>query len=245
MQNIIVIESVSKNYFIESRKFSALNNISLNIEQGDFLSIIGKSGSGKSTLLNMMSGIDKASRGKITVASVDLSKIKTSDLDRWRGINIGLVFQFFQLIPTLTLLENILLPMDFCGVIPRENRIKRARELLASVHLSDRGNQFPGILSGGEKQRVAIARALANDPAIILADEPTGNLDSATTETIYQLFQQLNQLGKTIVIVSHDDRINYYAKRSIKMLDGQIVNDRYVEAIKETSKKNDKVSVHV
>jgi len=244
MKEMIKIKSVSKDYFIDTRKFSALDDISLTINKGEFISIIGKSGSGKSTLLNMMSGIDFPSHGKIMVNDTDVSQIKKANLDRWRGINIGLVFQFFQLLPTLTVVENIILPMDFCDVIAKKQRLKHAQNLLKKVELLDRQNQYPSILSGGEKQRVAIARALANNPPIILADEPTGNLDSATAETIFKLFSELNHQGKTIVIVSHDTRATFYSQRSINMLDGKIVKEMEVANINETNQQAEQVIDH-
>jgi putative ABC transport system ATP-binding protein len=202
--------------------FYAIDAIDLTIKQGDFVSIIGKSGSGKSTLLNLMSGIDQPSSGQVVVNDVDISHMKAGLLDTWRGRNIGLVFQFFQLIPTLTVLENILLAMDFCKVIPAKDRITRARALLEKVGIIDKADQFPSILSGGEKQRVAIARALANDPPIILADEPTGNLDSVTAKAIFDLFTELNSQGKTIILVSHDSDCHRYSNQTIDIRDGKI-----------------------
>lgn len=218
----MVLKAISKNYQNQGQYFSVLNNINVDILQGDFVSIIGKSGSGKSTLLNIMSGIDQASNGQIFVDEIDISQLKANHLDIWRGQNIGLVFQFFQLIPTLTVLENVLLPMDFCKVIPAKNRKVRAEELLAKVGLLNKAYMFPSILSGGEKQRVAIARALANDPDIILADEPTGNLDSKTAKTIFKLFCDLNAQGKTVILVSHDPDCQQYSSKTIYIADGKI-----------------------
>ncbi len=224
MKKIITSTGISKNYHNQEQQFSVLNNIDLDIYQGDFVSIIGKSGSGKSTLLNILSGIDQPTSGQVLVNCTDISHMSANKLDVWRGKNIGLVFQFFQLIPTLTVLENIILPMDFCKVIPATKRRVRAEELLAKVGMVDKANKFPSILSGGEKQRVAIARALANDPDIILADEPTGNLDSATAKTIFKLFSQLNEQGKTVVLVSHDPDCQKYSSRTIHIVDGEIKN---------------------
>jgi len=225
MSNSISLTSLSKNYKINKALFYAVDTIDLQIKQGDFVSIIGKSGSGKSTLLNLMSGIDQPTSGKVIVNDVDISHMKAGLLDAWRGRNIGLVFQFFQLIPTLTVLENILLAMDFCNVIPAKNRISRARALLKKVGIIDKVDQFPSILSGGEKQRVAIARALANDPPIILADEPTGNLDSVTAKSIFDLFTELNGQGKTIVLVSHDSDCHKYSNQTIDIRDGKICSN--------------------
>ncbi|MBL4658834.1 MAG: ABC transporter ATP-binding protein [Alcanivoracaceae bacterium] len=230
MNKIIKLIDIYKDYNSESNLFSALNNINLEIDKGDFISIVGKSGSGKSTLLNMMSAIDKPSRGQVLINDIDISQFKSDQLAAWRGHNIGLVFQFFQLIPTLTVLENIILPMDFCGVFSRKERKVRARELLDMVELSAKENKFPAILSGGERQRVAIARSLANKPPIILADEPTGNLDSVTAHNIFQLFKSLNRQGQTIVVVSHDPVCQQFSNRTINIVDGIIKTDNTLGA---------------
>jgi len=216
------LSGLTKSYQINKTLFYAVDAIDLTIKQGDFVSIIGKSGSGKSTLLNLMSGIDQPTSGQVVVNDIDISHMKPGLLDAWRGRNIGLVFQFFQLIPTLTVLENILLAMDFCKVIPAKNRVNRARALLDKVGIIDKVDQFPSILSGGEKQRVAIARALANDPPIILADEPTGNLDSVSATAIFDLFTELNAQGKTIILVSHDSDCHRYSNQTIAIKDGKI-----------------------
>lgn len=225
VNKIIKLIDIYKDYNSELNQFSALSNINLEIAKGDFISIVGKSGSGKSTLLNMMSAIDKPSSGQVFINDIDISQFKSDQLSAWRGRNIGLVFQFFQLIPTLTVLENIILPMDFCGVFPRNERKARARELLERVELSAKENKFPAILSGGERQRVAIARSLANNPPIILADEPTGNLDSLTANNIFQLFKTLNKQGQTIVVVSHDPVCQQFSHRTINIVDGIIKTD--------------------
>ncbi|NQZ82033.1 MAG: ABC transporter ATP-binding protein [Colwellia sp.] len=234
MKKIITLKGLSKSYQINQETFFAVNHINLDIEQGSFVSIIGKSGSGKSTLMNLISGIDQATTGEVIIDGVELSQLKTSQLDIWRGKNIGLVFQFFQLIPTLTVIENIVLAMDFCKVIPKKQRIERAKELLIKVDLLDKAQLFPSILSGGEKQRVAIARALANDPPIILADEPTGNLDSVTAKTIFNLFATLNAQGKTIILVSHDRDCLQYTKQTINISDGKIIEHRHDRKSAET-----------
>jgi len=221
-QETINLHDVSKHFQTGQTDFTALQNISISIKTGDFIGLLGKSGSGKSTLMNIMSGIDTPSSGDVTVNGIVINHLSAGELDRWRGINIGLVFQFFQLIPTLTVIENILLPMDFCGIIPPKERLSRARFLLDAVGIGEKARQFPAILSGGEKQRVAIARALANDPPIILADEPTGNLDSSNSERVFELFARLNQQGKTIMIVSHDASISDYCSKAIYIEDGVI-----------------------
>lgn len=224
MQDIITLSGIAKTYRTETRKHVILTDIDLNIAQGDFVTIVGKSGSGKSTLLNIMSGIDRSTSGQAIVNGVDISHMHPDRLDSWRGQNIGLVFQFFQLIPTLTVLENVILPMDFCNIVPVAERLHRARDLLAKVELADKIDKFPGPLSGGEKQRVAIARALANDPPIILGDEPTGNLDSATADTVFRLFADLNRQGKTVVLVTHDPDCQAYSNRSVHIVDGAVAS---------------------
>ncbi|PCK05148.1 MAG: ABC transporter ATP-binding protein [Alteromonadaceae bacterium] len=201
---------------------SIIHPTDLHIAEGEFVTILGKSGSGKSTLLNLIAGIDVASSGQINIAGQNLAELKPSAMDRWRGRHVGLVFQFFQLMPTLTALENVVLAMDLSGRLKRAERRPRAEKLLAQMDLQDKLRQFPGTLSGGEQQRVAIARALANDPMLILADEPTGNLDSRNAELTYELFSRLNQAGKTVVLVSHDRECTRYSQRSLEMCDGRI-----------------------
>jgi putative ABC transport system ATP-binding protein len=223
-RDIITLSNISKDYRTSNQDFTALHNVSLGIEQGSFLGIIGKSGSGKSTLLNMVSGIDMPSTGEVTVNDRVINRLHSTELDTFRGSQIGLVFQFFQLIPTLTVMENVLLAMDFCKIIPAKDRHDRACNLLEAVAILDKADKFPAILSGGEKQRVAIARSLANDPPIILADEPTGNLDSTNTEHIFKLFEQLHRQGKTIIIVSHDLTLHNYCTRTIQISDGTVTN---------------------
>ena len=221
-KEIIAIEEVNKTFSADGLPFSALQNINLTIAAGEFVGIVGRSGSGKSTLLNMMSGIDRPTSGSIVVGETNLNKQKQGQLDAWRGKSIGLVFQFFQLIPTLTVVENVMLPMDFCKVIPTKDRLTRALHLLDTVGMASKADKFPAILSGGEKQRVAIARSMANDPPIILGDEPTGNLDTDTAEVVFNLFTHLQNQGKTVVIVSHDSTLEKYTTRTIRLADGKI-----------------------
>ncbi len=221
-ENLITLQKVSKVFKTSAGNFTALEDINLNINKKEFIAITGASGSGKSTLLNMITGIDHPSSGTILFDKQNPHTFDESKLAQWRGKNIGIVFQFFQLIPTLTVLENLLLPMDFIDVIPKKNRNKRALELLAHVGLSNHKDKLPLSLSGGQQQRVAIARALSNDPPIIVADEPTGNLDSKTSEEIYSLFNVLVKKGKTVLVVTHDQTENYHYNQTIVMKDGKI-----------------------
>ena len=205
--------------------FPALRGVSLRVASGDFIAVLGKSGSGKSTLLNLIAGIDRPTSGEVRAAGADLNTLGENKMALWRGRNIGVVFQFFQLLPTLTVEENILLAMDFVGKIRARDRRARARELLALVGLSDQSAKLPSALSGGQQQRAAIARALANDPPIVLADEPTGNLDSETAAAVAELFHGLIAQRKTLLIVTHDDKLASRAHRVIRLKDGLIVAD--------------------
>ena len=224
---MIELEEVAKTFTPRGgQPFPALRGISLRIAEGDFVAVLGKSGSGKSTLLNLIAGLDRATSGEVQAAGKDLGQLSEDKLARWRGRNLGVVFQFFQLLPTLTTEENILLAMDFVGKIPANVRRRRAAELLALVGLSDQAKKLPATLSGGQQQRAAIARALANDPSIILADEPTGNLDSETAAAVTALFEQLIAQGKTMLIVTHDPNLARCAHRVIQLHDGRVVADR-------------------
>jgi len=219
---MIEVQDVSKTFMTANGHFDALKNVSVNIDQGQLLAITGKSGSGKSTLLNLLSGIDKASKGHININGLDIGKLNESQLCGWRGKNVGIVFQFFQLIPTLTIAENVMLPMDFCNTYIRSERRTRALELLDQVDIADQADKLPATLSGGQQQRVALARALANDPSLIMADEPTGNLDSQNAETIFNLLTRLADSGKTIIVVTHEKDFVRYFKRTIVLTDGRI-----------------------
>jgi putative ABC transport system ATP-binding protein len=188
------------------------------------IAVTGKSGSGKSTLLNILTGIDRPSSGRVSVAGVSIASLPEGPLAAWRGRNIWIVFQFFQLLPTLTILENVILPMDFCNSLPRRERRERALSLLQRTGIPDQANKFPMALSGGEQQRAAIARALANDPPILVADEPTGNLDSRTAYSIFELFAELVGAGKTAVVVTHEKEFATYFQRSVTLSDGRILN---------------------
>jgi len=208
------------------QSFPALRGVSLRVPAGDFIAVLGKSGSGKSTLLNLIAGIDRPSSGEVHVAGADLNRLNENKMAVWRGRNVGVVFQFFQLLPTLTVEENILLAMDFVGKIPKSERRTRARDLLALVGLNDQAAKLPAALSGGQQQRAAIARALANDPPIVLADEPTGNLDSETSAAVAELFHGLIEQRKTLLIVTHDEKLASRAHRVIRLKDGLIADSQ-------------------
>jgi putative ABC transport system ATP-binding protein len=224
--DIVRLEDVAKTFGSRGgQSFPALRGVSLQIAPGDFIAVLGKSGSGKSTLLNLIAGIDRPTSGEVHAAGENLNRLGENKMALWRGRNIGVVFQFFQLLPTLTVEENILIAMDFVAKIPAARRRARARELLELVGLSDQGAKLPSALSGGQQQRAAIARALANDPPIVLADEPTGNLDSETSADVAELFHGLIDQGKTLLIVTHDDKLAERAHRVIQLRDGLIVAD--------------------
>ncbi len=222
---LIQVRNVSKVYKTEAGDFPALKNVGLEIGKGEFVGIIGKSGSGKSTLINMLSGIDRPTTGEVYIADSPIHTFGEGKMARWRGRSLGIVFQFFQLLPNLTVLENVMLPMDFCHISRPGERRQRARDMLELVGIASHANKLPSQLSGGEQQRVAIARALVNDPPVILADEPTGNLDSKTSEMIFQLFEKLVASGKTIVMVTHDRDQANRVRRTILLSDGEIVQD--------------------
>ncbi|MEM2018091.1 MAG: ABC transporter ATP-binding protein [Candidatus Pacearchaeota archaeon] len=220
--SIVKLDKVCKTYELGKVKVPAVREVSLEIEEGDFIAIMGPSGSGKSTLMNLIGALDVPTAGKIFFKDKNIASISESALAKLRGKKIGFIFQQFNLIPTLTAKENVMLPMIFQG-IPAEEREKKAENLLEKVGLSKRANHKPKELSGGEQQRVAIARALANDPEIILADEPTGNLDSKTGKEILEILKKLNKEGKTIIIVTHDSNIAKSAKKIIYIKDGKVV----------------------
>lgn len=223
---MIELQKISKTYRGAGEGFTALNQINLQFSSGEFAAIVGKSGSGKSTLLNMLTGIDHPSSGKVVINSTDVHTLGESELASWRGRNIGIVFQFFQLIPTLTVLENVLLAMDLVSVIPKHERRQRAEMLLKQVGIGQQDYKLPSALSGGEQQRAAIARALANNPPILVADEPTGNLDSHTTEVVQNLFRELVDAGKTVIVVTHDHSVSARFERVVTLKDGMVESDK-------------------
>lgn len=222
MTTLIKLEDVHKVYDIDGGEVPALNGISLNINKGDFVALIGPSGSGKSTAMNLVGCLDLASKGEIYLKEHNIKHLSESDLAQIRGKQIGFIFQVFNLIPSLTALENVALPMTFQNV-SRSVRLRKAHELLEQVGLSERIKHLPNQLSGGEIQRVAIARALINDPEIILADEPTGNLDTKTGDEIMKLLHDLNKKGKTIILVTHNPDLTKLANKVIRLKDGKLV----------------------
>jgi putative ABC transport system ATP-binding protein len=217
---MIKLQGLTKTYHTPAGEFPALRNIDLEIGPGEFVAIAGKSGSGKSTLLNMLGGIDRPSAGSVEVGGQAIHQLDENRLARWRGRNVGFVFQFFQLLPTLTIAENVMLPMDFCRTFPVRERRKRALALLEQVGVTPHADKLPSALSGGEQQRAAIARALANDPPVVLADEPTGNLDSVTAAAVLGLFQGMARSGKTVVIATHERDVAGLVDRRIVVADG-------------------------
>ena len=225
-RRLIELRGVNKSYDVAAGKFLALKDVDMQVDAGEFVAVVGKSGSGKSTLINMITGIDTPTSGEVFVASTAVHGLDQEQLAVWRGGNVGIIFQFFQLLPTLTVAENIILPMDFCNTFPVKERRERAMSLLEKVGIADQADKLPSDLSGGQQQRAAIARALANDPSLIVADEPTGNLDSHTSDAVMQLFANLALEGKTVLMVTHERDLTTYFTRSIILSDGVIVNGR-------------------
>ena len=228
---MIDLRNVHKYYKSAAGDYHALKDIDLCICAGEFVSIIGKSGSGKSTLLNMITGIDRPTTGEVLVNSAPIHTMSENQLAVWRGGNLGIIFQFFQLLPALSILQNVILPMDLAGKYTRRERRKRAEHLLEIVGLTEHQHKLPSMISGGQQQRAAVARALANDPPLVIADEPTGNLDSKTAETIFSLFNDLVLEGKTVVIVTHDSSLAKRAHRTALIADGVIVNEYVAKAM--------------
>jgi len=221
---LIEINNLEKIYRSGKMEYQALKGIDLEIQQGELTAIVGPSGCGKSTILNMITGIDSPTKGTVVVDGERIDNMKQDKLAKWRGQHVGIIFQFFQLFPTLTAIENAMLPMDFAKKGSVKERLEIAKKNLKLVHLEDKMNNLPSELSGGEQQRVAIARSLGNDPKIIIGDEPTGNLDSKTEAKMFDLLKELNEQGKTILFVTHSPRLSQLATRRIKVLDGVIVD---------------------
>jgi putative ABC transport system ATP-binding protein len=223
--NLVDLREVVKIYRGTAGTFPALKGVGLQVESGVFVSIIGKSGSGKSTLINVITGIDRPTSGEVIVDHVAVHKLNEEQIALWRGRSVGVIFQFFQLLPTLTSVENILLAMDYGGRYPRTERPDHAMHLLDLVGMAEHAHHLPNTLSGGQQQCVAIARALANDPVLLTADEPTGNLDSKSTEMVFRLFENLVGSGKTILMVTHDNELAARAQRTIQLVDGKIQDE--------------------
>jgi len=219
---LIELRDLRKSYHTPAGPIFALKNINLSVKRGEFVAVMGKSGAGKSTLVNMIAGIDCPDSGEITINGVSIQQLNEDERARWRGLNMGVVFQFFQLLPSINLVRNITIPMEFCNRYTAPERKTRALFLLDQVGLSDHARKKPALISGGQQQRVAVARALANDPDLIIADEPTGNLDSKTAAEILDLFCKLTQRGKTVLIVTHDKTVAARANRVVTIADGEI-----------------------
>jgi putative ABC transport system ATP-binding protein len=226
MSPAIRLRDVVKSYPLATGDVAAVDHLDLEVAEGEFVAVVGRSGSGKTTLLNLLAGIDRPTSGEITVAGTELGALPEPALATWRGRTVGLVFQFFQLLPTLTVAENVELAMDFVGAVPRARRRPRALDLLDRVGIADQAGKVPATLSGGQQQRAAIARALANDPPLLLADEPTGNLDSATAAAVLKLFVDLGADGRTIVLVTHEPEVEAVASRRVALADGRLVLER-------------------
>ncbi len=223
MEPVIALRQAGKTYATPAGPFVALSGVDLEVARGEMLAVVGKSGSGKSTLLNLIGGIDRATVGEVRVAGTSVHDASESVLARWRGRHVGVVFQFFQLLPTLTAIENVMLPMDFGDVHPPRERRRRALERLDRVGVAEQADKLPATLSGGQQQRVAVARALANDPPVIVADEPTGNLDSTTGRAVLDLFRALAAQGTTVVVATHERDIASLANRIVELADGRVV----------------------
>ena len=223
--SMIQLRDVSKVYPLASGSVAALSGVSLDIHRGEFTVIVGQSGSGKSTLLGLLSGIDRPTTGAVHIDGTAVHALSERAISAWRGLAVGIVFQFFQLLPTLTAAENVMLPMDFASRWPSRERRTRAMRLLERLGVADQADKLPSRLSGGQQQRVAVARALANEPAVLLADEPTGNLDSTTAHETLSLLRELVREGQTVVMATHDDRARALAHRSIELADGRVVRD--------------------
>jgi len=227
--HLIDLRAVDKDYVTDAGPFRALKSVSLQVDAGEFIAVVGRSGSGKSTLMNMITGIDRPTSGSVVIGGTNLSALSESRVAQWRGRTVGVIFQFFQLLPTLTVIENVMLPMDFASLWTPRERQQRAMHLLELVGLADQAKKLPMSTSGGQQQRAAIARSLANDPPLIVADEPTGNLDSVTAEEVFTLFRRLVDEGRTIVMVTHDHDLAARTRRTVHMVDGEILDGTLVD----------------
>ena len=226
--NIVEVIEVIKSFPVGDGEVTVLKGISFQVKSGEFVSIVGPSGNGKSTLLNMITGIDRPTDGEVVVTGCEVHNMSENQLASWRGVNVGIIFQFFQMLPALSLLQNIILPMDFANKYTPKERRERAMNLLERVGLADQAHKLPSMVSGGQQQRAAIARALANDPPLLVADEPTGNLDSRTAGDVFDLFTNLVEQGKTMLMVTHDKELARRVPRVLEIIDGKITRDEYV-----------------
>lgn len=225
---IVQIKDVVKRFPVGNVEVTILKGISFSVKTGEFVSIVGPSGNGKSTLLNMITGIDRPTSGEIIVTGKPVHKMSEDKLAAWRGENVGIIFQFFQMLPALSILQNVILPMDLAGKYSSKERRARALHLLEIVGMADQVDKLPSMVSGGQQQRAAIARALANDPPLLIGDEPTGNLDSRTAQDIFELFSNVVKQGKTMVMVTHDKELARRVPRVVEILDGKITRDEYI-----------------
>ncbi len=241
-EHLIELRQVVKTFDSAAGSFTALKAVDLRVNPGEFVAVIGKSGSGKSTLTNMITGIDRPTSGQVYVGHTAVHTLNEGQMAVWRGKNLGIVFQFFQLLPTLTNVENVMLPMDFANAFPPGERYTRAMHLLDLVGMTEHAPKLPSAISGGQQQRVAIARALANDPPVVIADEPTGNLDSKTADSVFALFEQLIQQGKTILMVTHDNDLAKRVTRAVMISDGQII-EQYLTQVFPTLTEEELVQV--
>jgi putative ABC transport system ATP-binding protein len=232
---IVKLENVTKNFTVGDDTIEVLRGIDLEIAAGEFVAIMGPSGNGKSTLLNMITGIDHPTSGSVVVNGRSLPNLSENELAAWRGEALGIVFQFFQLLPALSLLQNVMLPMDFARTLPPARRRERGLHLLEMVGLADQAHKLPGAVSGGQQQRAAIARALANDPPLIVADEPTGNLDVQTSTAVFDLFSHLIDQGKTLLMVTHDKTLANQAQRVVEIVNGRIAQDTRLQPVAVSS----------
>jgi len=226
--SLVQVKDVVKSFKVGDGEVTILKGLSFDVKDGEFVSIVGPSGNGKSTLLNMITGIDRPSAGEVIVTGREVHKMSENQLAAWRGENVGIIFQFFQMLPALSLLQNVILPMDFANKYTTRERRERAMHLLEIVDLDDQANKLPSMVSGGQQQRAAIARALANDPPLLVADEPTGNLDQRTAGDVFDLFNRLVEEGKTMLMVTHDKELARRVPRVVEITDGKITRDEYV-----------------
>ena len=229
---VVQVQEVVKSFPVGDGEIMILKGISFDVKQGEFVSIVGPSGNGKSTLLNMITGIDRPSDGEVIVTGREVHKMSENNLAAWRGENVGIIFQFFQMLPALSLLQNVILPMDFAKKYSPKARRERAIHLLEIVGLADQADKLPGMVSGGQQQRAAIARALANDPALLVGDEPTGNLDTTSAGHVFDLFTSLVEQGKTMLMVTHDKELAQRVPRVVEIIDGKITRDEYIGGVK-------------